>query len=156
MVLWKGKLVLWRHQVGTDSVLALVPRETSSWLFLVALATKLAHPHHLLASAVTHATFIGPDWSLTGSVLADVIMGKSFSQLTAHSSQEEARDNLTSPLEDSQSEDGKGGDVSQFPYVEFTGRDSVTCPTCQGTGRIPRGKPRWFLCSCDQDRKGLM
>lgn len=39
------------------------------------------------------------------------------------------------------SEDAKsGGDVSQFPYVEFTGRDSVTCPTCQGTGRIPRGK----------------
>uniref|UniRef100_A0A3P8YDB4 Transmembrane protein 106B n=1 Tax=Esox lucius TaxID=8010 RepID=A0A3P8YDB4_ESOLU len=37
-------------------------------------------------------------------------------------------------------EDGKNGDVSQFPYVEFTGRDSVTCPTCQGTGRIPRGQ----------------
>uniref|UniRef100_A0A8C0PIU8 Transmembrane protein 106B n=1 Tax=Canis lupus familiaris TaxID=9615 RepID=A0A8C0PIU8_CANLF len=37
-------------------------------------------------------------------------------------------------------EDGRGGDVSQFPYVEFTGRDSVTCPTCQGTGRIPRGQ----------------
>lgn len=36
-------------------------------------------------------------------------------------------------------EDGKDGDVSQFPYVEFTGKDSVTCPTCQGTGRIPRG-----------------
>ncbi|XP_013875313.1 transmembrane protein 106C [Austrofundulus limnaeus] len=28
-------------------------------------------------------------------------------------------------------------DIAQFPYVEFTGRDSVTCPTCQGTGRIP-------------------
>ncbi|KAL1255852.1 hypothetical protein QQF64_013913 [Cirrhinus molitorella] len=40
-----------------------------------------------------------------------------------------------------QTEDNKnGGDVSQFPYVEFTGRDSVTCPTCQGTGRIPRGQ----------------
>lgn len=38
-------------------------------------------------------------------------------------------------------EDHKNRDVSQFPYVEFTGRDSVTCPTCQGTGRIPRGKP---------------
>lgn len=37
-------------------------------------------------------------------------------------------------------EDGRSGDVSQFPYVEFTGRDSVTCPTCQGTGRIPRGQ----------------
>lgn len=28
-------------------------------------------------------------------------------------------------------------DIAQFPYVEFTGRDSVTCPSCQGTGRIP-------------------
>ncbi|XP_074538627.1 transmembrane protein 106C [Halichoeres trimaculatus] len=27
-------------------------------------------------------------------------------------------------------------DIAQFPYVEFTGRDSITCPTCQGTGRI--------------------
>ncbi|KAG2467958.1 transmembrane protein 106C-like [Polypterus senegalus] len=31
-------------------------------------------------------------------------------------------------------------DIAQFPYVEFTGRDSVTCPTCQGTGRIPNGQ----------------
>ncbi|XP_035499963.1 transmembrane protein 106C [Scophthalmus maximus] len=28
-------------------------------------------------------------------------------------------------------------DIAQFPYVEFTGRDSITCATCQGTGRIP-------------------
>ncbi|XP_066224938.1 transmembrane protein 106C [Saccopteryx leptura] len=27
--------------------------------------------------------------------------------------------------------------IAQFPYVEFTGRDSVTCLTCQGTGYIP-------------------
>ncbi|XP_070582495.1 transmembrane protein 106B isoform X4 [Erythrolamprus reginae] len=51
-------------------------------------------------------------------------------------------DNMKNGLmhSDSHSEDGKNGDVSQFPYVEFTGRDSVTCPTCQGTGRIPRGQ----------------
>lgn len=30
-------------------------------------------------------------------------------------------------------------DIAQFPYVEFTGQDSVTCPTCQGTGCIPTG-----------------
>ncbi|XP_028836172.1 transmembrane protein 106Ba [Denticeps clupeoides] len=29
-------------------------------------------------------------------------------------------------------------DVSHFPYAEFTGTDTVTCATCQGTGRIPR------------------
>ncbi|XP_008054211.1 transmembrane protein 106C [Carlito syrichta] len=27
--------------------------------------------------------------------------------------------------------------IAQFPYVEFTGRDSITCLTCQGTGCIP-------------------
>ncbi len=30
-------------------------------------------------------------------------------------------------------------DIAEFPYVEFTGRDSITCPTCQGSGRIPSG-----------------
>uniref|UniRef100_A0A8C0PAE7 Transmembrane protein 106B n=1 Tax=Canis lupus familiaris TaxID=9615 RepID=A0A8C0PAE7_CANLF len=57
--------------------------------------------------------------------------GKSFSQLPLHSNKENAYDGVTST---------ESGDVSQFPYVEFTGRDSVTCPTCQGTGRIPRGQ----------------
>ncbi|NWU87626.1 T106C protein, partial [Onychorhynchus coronatus] len=28
-------------------------------------------------------------------------------------------------------------DIAEFPYVEFTGQDSITCPTCQGTGCIP-------------------
>ncbi|XP_030823113.1 transmembrane protein 106C isoform X2 [Camarhynchus parvulus] len=28
-------------------------------------------------------------------------------------------------------------DGAKIPYMEFTGQDSVTCPTCQGTGRIP-------------------
>lgn len=65
-------------------------------------------------------------------------MGKSQS----HSAKPKDQDPLT-PAEytdTSNAEDGKTGDVSQFPYVEFTGRDSVTCPTCQGTGRIPRGQ----------------
>ncbi|XP_037101921.1 transmembrane protein 106C isoform X1 [Syngnathus acus] len=31
-------------------------------------------------------------------------------------------------------------DIAQFPYVEFTGRDSITCPACQGSGRIPSGQ----------------
>lgn len=68
-----------------------------------------------------------------------VTMGKAFSHLTKHMGHDKSQDSMTSPLEDAQNEDGKSGDVSQFPYVEFTGRDSVTCPTCQGTGRIPRG-----------------
>uniref|UniRef100_A0A8D2CMF7 Transmembrane protein 106B n=1 Tax=Sciurus vulgaris TaxID=55149 RepID=A0A8D2CMF7_SCIVU len=75
-------------------------------------------------------------------------MGKSLSHLPLHSSKEDAYDGITSTenmrngLVNSEvhNEDGRNGDVSQFPYVEFTGRDSVTCPTCQGTGRIPRGQ----------------
>ncbi|KAJ4921834.1 hypothetical protein JOQ06_024660 [Pogonophryne albipinna] len=63
-------------------------------------------------------------------------MGKSFSLLTKQP--DEGQDSMTSPLEEEEEE--KVGDVSAFPYVEFTGRDSVTCPSCQGTGRIPRGQ----------------
>ncbi|KAK1878608.1 Transmembrane protein 106B [Dissostichus eleginoides] len=65
-------------------------------------------------------------------------MGKSFSLLTKQP--DEGQDSMTSPLEEEEEEEEKVGDVSAFPYVEFTGRDSVTCPTCQGTGRIPRGQ----------------
>lgn len=43
---------------------------------------------------------------------------------------------------DNESLDGLGRreDIAEFPYVEFTGRDSITCATCQGTGRIPSGE----------------
>ncbi|KAJ8290638.1 hypothetical protein GJAV_G00015620 [Gymnothorax javanicus] len=69
-----------------------------------------------------------------------IIMGKSLSHHPKH--KDECGEGLTTTPEyaDLHSDDGRGGDVSQFPYVEFTGRDSVTCPTCQGTGRIPRGQ----------------
>lgn len=30
-------------------------------------------------------------------------------------------------------------DMAKIPYMEFTGQDSITCPTCQGTGCIPTG-----------------
>lgn len=39
--------------------------------------------------------------------------------------------------EDDLSERDREQDIAQFPYVEFTGRDSITCPSCQGTGSIP-------------------
>uniref|UniRef100_A0A4X1UD61 Transmembrane protein 106 N-terminal domain-containing protein n=1 Tax=Sus scrofa TaxID=9823 RepID=A0A4X1UD61_PIG len=35
--------------------------------------------------------------------------------------------------------------ISQFLHVEFTGRDSVICPTCQGTGRIPRAQENQLI-----------
>ncbi|KAL7859553.1 hypothetical protein SRHO_G00147000 [Serrasalmus rhombeus] len=48
-------------------------------------------------------------------------------------------------VHDDDDDDSLGGldrqeDIAQFPYVEFTGRDSITCPTCQGSGRIPSGQ----------------
>ncbi|XP_066529478.1 transmembrane protein 106C [Hoplias malabaricus] len=47
--------------------------------------------------------------------------------------------------ESTHDDDSLGGldrqeDIAEFPYVEFTGRDSITCPTCQGSGRIPSGQ----------------
>ncbi|XP_037310836.2 transmembrane protein 106Ba [Pungitius pungitius] len=69
-------------------------------------------------------------------------MGKFHSQPS--NPKDESQDSLTASGEYSEYGDSEGDeknrDVSQFPYVEFTGRDSVTCPTCQGTGRIPRGQ----------------
>lgn len=60
-------------------------------------------------------------------------MGKSLLILPKQKEDEEILTEDSEP----HTEDDKH-DVSQFPYVEFTGKDSVTCPSCQGTGRIPR------------------
>lgn len=68
-------------------------------------------------------------------------MGKFHSHMAKHN--DNSQEALTA--DGQMEEDGKNGDVSQFPYVEFTGRDSVTCPTCQGTGRIPRGNRCWVI-----------
>uniref|UniRef100_A0A3B3VY75 Transmembrane protein 106B n=1 Tax=Poecilia latipinna TaxID=48699 RepID=A0A3B3VY75_9TELE len=67
-------------------------------------------------------------------------MGISVSCTSKETTLIDKEDSLASPVEDGMTENGSVADVSQFPYVEFTGRDSVTCPTCQGTGRIPRGQ----------------
>ncbi|XP_062872527.1 transmembrane protein 106Ba [Trichomycterus rosablanca] len=63
-------------------------------------------------------------------------MGRSFLSLFKRKS--ESDEKLTQKETNSDEVDEDKNDISQFPYVEFTGRDSVTCPTCQGTGRIPR------------------
>ncbi|KAE8596355.1 hypothetical protein XENTR_v10016068 [Xenopus tropicalis] len=73
-------------------------------------------------------------------------MGKGFSHMPQNASKDGTNDPC-SPSDDTNSlippdgnDKNRGGDVSHFPYVEFTGKDSVTCATCQGTGRIPRGR----------------
>ncbi|XP_073325459.1 transmembrane protein 106C [Pagrus major] len=70
---------------------------------------------------------MGTRWSRSGS---------SLSLLPERQSSERRGEDRDS---DNESLDGLGRreDIAQFPYVEFTGRDSITCPTCQGTGRIP-------------------
>ncbi|XP_051045739.1 transmembrane protein 106C isoform X2 [Phodopus roborovskii] len=40
-------------------------------------------------------------------------------------------------LEDLQAEREQEEAIAQFPYVEFTGRNSITCHTCQGAGYVP-------------------
>lgn len=91
-------------------------------------------------------------------------MGKSLSHLPLHPSKEDAyvgvtsTENMRTGLVNGEvhNEDGRNGDVSQFPYVEFTGRDSVTCPTCQGTGRIPRGMWHCFVFPLQNDSTHLL
>lgn len=70
---------------------------------------------------------MGTRWSRSGSSMSLLPERPSSARL------KEERDS------DNESLDGLGRreDIAQFPYVEFTGRDSITCPTCQGTGRIP-------------------
>lgn len=67
--------------------------------------------------------------------------GSSQSLLPERERREQHRPRAESP-EDTDSLDGldRREDIAQFPYVEFTGRDSITCPSCQGTGRIPSGQ----------------
>ncbi|XP_067869460.1 transmembrane protein 106A [Heterodontus francisci] len=75
-------------------------------------------------------------------------MGKSFSQLPNFPRQSKKEDTApivpetdrTAPENINKVQDSNGEASSHVPYVEFVGRESITCPTCQGTGRIPRGQ----------------
>uniref|UniRef100_A0A8C5MWT5 Transmembrane protein 106B n=1 Tax=Leptobrachium leishanense TaxID=445787 RepID=A0A8C5MWT5_9ANUR len=72
-------------------------------------------------------------------------MGKSLSRIPPQSLKDGLSEGNSQPddqnrLMPENHEETRNGDVSHFPYVEFTGKDSATCATCQGTGRIPRGR----------------
>ncbi|XP_072010479.1 transmembrane protein 106B [Engystomops pustulosus] len=73
-------------------------------------------------------------------------MGKSYSHMPQHAAKDAphepglSSDDTSALVQSDAHEENRSGDVSHFPYVEFTGKDSVTCATCQGTGRIPRGR----------------
>ncbi|XP_075951530.1 transmembrane protein 106C-like isoform X2 [Anarhichas minor] len=68
---------------------------------------------------------MGTLWSRSGSSLS-LLPERQRSERQEEDSDNASLDGLVRPE-----------DIAQFPYVEFTGRDSITCPTCQGTGRIP-------------------
>ncbi|CAM5124410.1 unnamed protein product [Natator depressus] len=70
--------------------------------------------------------------SRTSSNSSSVAMGCLFS-LGSNVSSRQRRENDEDLLDSRDREE----DIAKFPYVEFTGRDSITCPTCQGTGCIP-------------------
>lgn len=75
---------------------------------------------------------MGTSWSRSGS---------SFLPLLPERRTEDRRpDEDREPDNDSLDGLDRREDIAEFPYVEFTGRDSITCPTCQGTGRIPSGQ----------------
>ncbi|XP_016056551.1 PREDICTED: transmembrane protein 106C [Miniopterus natalensis] len=60
-------------------------------------------------------------------------MGSQHSTCARPPSYKRKRDDREDMLDDREQEEA----IAQFPYVEFTGRDSITCLTCQGTGYIP-------------------
>ncbi|XP_067385729.1 transmembrane protein 106C isoform X1 [Emydura macquarii macquarii] len=68
----------------------------------------------------------------TCSNCSSVAMGSLFS-LSDNVASRQRRENDEDLLDSRDREE----DIAKFPYVEFTGRDSITCPTCQGTGCIP-------------------
>ncbi|XP_063277048.1 transmembrane protein 106C isoform X3 [Prinia subflava] len=59
---------------------------------------------------------------------------RSLSAVSAAPSRRKAKDEEDEDLLASQ---GPLEDKAKIPYMEFTGQESVTCPTCQGTGCIP-------------------
>ncbi|XP_024431632.2 transmembrane protein 106C [Desmodus rotundus] len=60
-------------------------------------------------------------------------MGSQHSAFTLPFSYKRKKDDREDTLDAREQEEA----IAQFPYVEFTGRDSITCLTCQGTGYIP-------------------
>ncbi|ELK36376.1 Transmembrane protein 106C [Myotis davidii] len=60
-------------------------------------------------------------------------MGSQHSASARPPSHKRKKDDRVDMLDEREQEEA----IAQFPYVEFTGRDSITCLTCQGTGYIP-------------------
>ncbi|KAK0132133.1 Transmembrane protein 106C [Merluccius polli] len=86
---------------------------------------------------------MGARWSRSGSTLALFPPGDAARRQAARrgdgGGHQRHHDDDEGDAGDDDSLDGldRQEDIARFPYVEFTGRDSITCPTCQGSGRIP-------------------
>ena len=75
---------------------------------------------------------MGARWSRSGSRLPLLPPGDAAAK-NGENNEEDADDDSLNGLD-------RQDDIARFPYVEFTGRVSITCPTCQGSGRIPSGE----------------
>ncbi|CAL8252747.1 unnamed protein product [Arctogadus glacialis] len=73
---------------------------------------------------------MGARWSRSSVPLALIPPGEVAASQNGENNDEDADDDSLNGLD-------RQDDIARFPYVEFTGRDSITCPTCQGSGRIP-------------------
>jgi hypothetical protein len=76
---------------------------------------------------------MGARWSRSSVPLALIPPGEDAASQNGENNDEDADDDSLNGLD-------RQDDIARFPYVEFTGRDSITCPTCQGSGRIPSGE----------------
>lgn len=79
-------------------------------------------------------------WSLCGPLMGASVCGHGRSLLSVLSKGRTGQKDTLLGGDDSLDGLDRQEDIAQFPYVEFTGRDSITCPTCQGSGRIPSGR----------------
>ncbi|XP_072847191.1 transmembrane protein 106C isoform X3 [Pogona vitticeps] len=82
---------------------------------------------HKSVISTNFAGFFPPTTPLALSMGSSQSLGMSSSSRQQKEEEEEEEDLL----------DNKEEDIARFPYVEFTGQDSITCPSCQGTGCIP-------------------
>ncbi|OBS70724.1 hypothetical protein A6R68_00729 [Neotoma lepida] len=75
-------------------------------------------------------------------------MGSQHSSSVRTFCQRKKDDNPEDLLADREQEEA----IAQFPYVEFTGRNSITCHTCQGAGYIPADESllRQFAAKCEE------
>lgn len=110
------------------------PTDTSRFFAQLQHNHKLTWPLHHTPADCSHLHTVTPEWAFYWSFKRFVTEWE-VSQVTApgHDSKTPDGPDLTAAME-------KEKTLKQFPpYGSTSGTCGVTCPTCRGTGRIPRG-----------------